>query len=109
MDLWLWDSVGIRDRDTVHEAFEKNLSFKNGRYSVHLPWTENHKLLPDNFENSVARLNSQLKRLRKEPEILKEYDAIIQEQSQSGIIDKVDRSECPDVTIQYNRIRYNKV
>ena len=51
--LWDLDSVGIRDRDTVHEAFEKNLSFEDGKYSVHLPWKEHHKLLPDNFENSV--------------------------------------------------------
>lgn len=26
------DSVGIRDKDTVREAFEKNLSFEDGKY-----------------------------------------------------------------------------
>jgi len=30
---------------------------------VHLPSKEQHKLLPDKFENWVSRLNSQLKRL----------------------------------------------
>lgn len=95
--LWDLDSVGIRDGDTVHEAFEKNLSFEDGKYSVHLPWKEHHKLLPDNFENSVARLSSQLKRLRREPEILKEYDAIIRDQLQYGIFEKVDHTKCPDV------------
>ena len=94
---WDLDSVGIRDRDTVHEAFEKNLSFEDGKYSVHLPWKEHHKLLPDNFENSVARLSSQLKRLRREPDILREDDSIIQDQLQSGIIEKVDHTKCPDV------------
>ena len=91
------DSVGIRDGDTVHEAFEKNLSFEDGKYSVHLLWKEHHKLLPDNFENSVARLSSQLKHLSREPEILKEYDAIIRDQLQCGIIEKVDHTKCPDV------------
>ena len=95
--LWDLDSVGIRDGDTVHEAFEKNLSFEDSKYSVHLPWKKHHKLLPDNFENSVARLSSQLKRLRREPEILKEYDAIIRDQLQCGIIEKVDHTKCPDV------------
>ena len=70
----------IRDKDTVLEAFEKNLSFQDGKYLVHLPWKEQHGLLPDNFENCVARLSSQLKRLREDPEILKEYDSIIQDQ-----------------------------
>ena len=35
--LWDLDSVGIRDKDTVLEAFEKNLSFEDGNYLVHLP------------------------------------------------------------------------
>ena len=26
------DSVGVRDKDTVREAFEKNLSFEDGKY-----------------------------------------------------------------------------
>ena len=95
--LWDLDSVGIRDKDTVREAFEKNLSFEDGKYLVHLPWKEQHGLLPDNFENCVAGLSSQLKRLRKDPEILKEYDSIIQDQLQSGIIDQVDGAKRPDV------------
>ena len=67
--LWDLDSIGIREKDMVHEAFEKNVSFQDGKYSVHLPWKEHHKLLPDNYENSVARLSSQLKRLRRDPEV----------------------------------------
>ena len=31
------DCIGIREKDTVLEAFEKNVSFQGGRYSVHLP------------------------------------------------------------------------
>ena len=58
--LWDLDSVGIRDKDTVLEAFEKNLSFEDGKYLVHLPWKEQHGLLPDNFENCVARLSRSL-------------------------------------------------
>ena len=67
--LWDLDSVGIRDKDTVLEAFEKNLSFEDGKYLVHLPWKEQHELLPDNFENCVARLSSQLKGLQRSSKI----------------------------------------
>ena len=58
--------------------------------------------MPDNFENCVATLSSQLKRLRKDQEILKEYDSIIQDQLQSGIIEQVDCAKRPDV----GRVRY---
>ena len=51
-------------------------------------------MLPDNFESSLARLSSQLKRLRREPEILREYNSIIQDQLQCGITDRMKR---PDV------------
>ena len=43
--LWDLDSVGIQDKDTVLEAFEKNLSFEDGKYLAHLPWKEQHGLL----------------------------------------------------------------
>ena len=95
--LWDLDSIGIREKDTVHEAFEKNVSFEDGRCCVYLPWKEHHKLLPDHYENSVARLSSHLKRLRRDTEILKEYDSIIQDQLRSGVIEQVDTSKCPDI------------
>ena len=63
--VWDLDSIGIREKDTVHEAFEKNVSFEDGRYCVYLPLKEHHKLLPNNHENSVASLSSHLKQLRR--------------------------------------------
>ncbi|XP_015761462.1 PREDICTED: uncharacterized protein LOC107340611 [Acropora digitifera] len=95
--LWDLDSIGIREKDTVLEAFEKNVNIQDGRYSVHLPWKEHHKLLPDNYENSLARLSSQLKQLRRDPEVLREYNSIIEDQLRSGIIERVDTTECPAV------------
>lgn len=95
--LWDLDSVGIREKDSVCEAFEKNISFEEGRYSVNLPWKDHHELLPDNYENSVMRLNSQLKRLRNQLEVLKEYNAVIEDQVQKGIIEKIDVTKVPEV------------
>lgn len=75
----------------------KRISFQDGRYSVHLPWKEYHKLLLDNYENSVVRLSSQLKQLRRDPEVLGEYNSIIEDQLRSGIIERLDTTECPAV------------
>ena len=94
--LWDLDTIGIREKDTVLEAFEKNVNFQHGKYSVQLPWKKHHKLLPDNYANSAARLSSQLKQLRRDPEVLRD-NSIIEEQLQTGIIERVDNTACPAV------------
>ena len=57
-----------------------------------LPWREHHDVLPDNFDLSAGRLISTLKRLRKDPQLLAEYDHIIRDQLNSGIIEEVKPS-----------------
>ena len=37
--LWDLDTLGIREDDPVHQAFQEEIKF-NGRYSVPLPWRE---------------------------------------------------------------------
>ena len=88
---------GIQDKDTTHEGFLKNLEFKHERYSVKLPFKEHHDLLPDNYENAVLRLKSNLKRLKNQPEVLNEYNNIIQEQLKTGIVENIDPDEIPEV------------
>ena len=70
--LWDLDSIGIRERDSVHENFLKNIKFQDGRYTVGLPWIEHHKVLPLHYDNSLQRLNSQMRKLKKDPHLLKE-------------------------------------
>lgn len=48
-----------------------------------------HDKLPYNYANSLSRMKGQLRRLRKEPSLLKEYDSIIRVQAESGIIEQV--------------------
>ena len=40
--LWDLDSLGIKASDEVHESFENDISFIDGRYSVKLPWKQSH-------------------------------------------------------------------
>ena len=87
--LWDLETLGIRETNEVHEALKDGIEFNGERYKVSLPWKEGHPDLPSNYRNSVRRLKGQLGRLRKEPEILGEYDRIIKEQYNEGIVEKV--------------------
>ena len=91
--LWDLDSLGIRPKDNVHEALLDDIVFTGERYSVSLPWKEGHGHLPLNYNNCVARLKSQIRKLKQDPKILHEYDRIISEQLQTGIISKVSKME----------------
>ena len=95
-----FEALGINEKDKVHEEFLASISFTGSRYSVKLPWKEGHDKLPDNHANSLCRMKSQLKRFRKEPDLLKEYDAIIKKQVElqelqehTGIVEPVAELE----------------
>ena len=60
--------------------------FKNNRYDVSLPWKQFHSLLLDNYALIKRRLLKLLKHLRQDPSLLRDYNAIIQEQIEKGIV-----------------------
>lgn len=91
--MWDLESLGIKASDQLHESFESDINFIEGRYSVKLPWRQGHDTLPSNFANSLSRMKGQIKRLGKEPEILEEYDSIVKEQLSSGFVEKVAELE----------------
>ena len=48
--FWDLEALGIEDNEpSVYEEFEKKISFKDGRYEVHLPWKEPHPPLEDHY------------------------------------------------------------
>jgi len=48
-----------------------------------------HNPLPSNYANSLSCMKSRIKRLKREPEVLEEYDSIIKDQLSSGVIERV--------------------
>ena len=50
---------------------------------------DSHKPLPDNFQLSLKRLNGLLHRLKQTPDLLKQYDSIIRDQIERGIVEPV--------------------
>ncbi len=92
--FWELESLGICGANqSVHQEFEQNISFKDGRYEVGLPWRKPRPILPDNHELSQKRLHSLLRRLRQSPAILQEYDAVIRKQVELGIVQQVPDSD----------------
>ena len=62
--LWDLETLGIREiTDQIHESFKNSISFNGTRYSVSLPWKEGQPELPSNYETSLYRLKTQMRRL----------------------------------------------
>ena len=84
--------MGIQplSNDPVSDYFTNTVRMVDGRYEVSLPWQESHEPLPDNIALCRRRLHGLLKRLKREPDILHEYNAIISEQLKRGIVEVVE-------------------
>ena len=61
----------------------------NGRYEVPLPWHDNHPAISSDYELCVNRLKSLQQKFLKEPELIREYNQIIEEQLSKGIVERV--------------------
>ena len=92
--FWELESFGIREKeDSVQEQFTESVRMVDGRYPVSLPWREYHETLPTNHELSLKRLHGLLRRLRREPELLAEYDKILREQLAKGIVESMESGD----------------
>ena len=105
-NLWKTDVIGISDigydNDLALKNFEKNLNYGNGKYTVRLPWKDNYRSLPDNFELAEKRLKSLVKKLSNNS-LLEMYDEIIKSQVDNDFIEIVndDTVVSPEAVINY--------
>lgn len=83
------DSIKKETQDLLDE-FRKSARFnEKGEFEVALPMNGNETRLADNYEIAVKRLSNLIVTLGKGKNLLKQYDDIIQEQLDKGILDKV--------------------
>ena len=75
----------------LNDLYDK-LRSAEGRCEVTFPWKEPQQSLSDNYQLSLKQLQRLLCRLRHSPDILKEYDSVIQSQIQQGIVEYVNES-----------------
>ena len=84
------EGLGISPQEnSVYETFKEGIQFVDGRYQVRLPWKQDHPLLPDNFTLAQRKLQGLNSRLQGNPNLLEEYDSIIKDQEEKGIIERV--------------------
>ena len=81
----------------LYYEFAGKITFQDGRYKVALLLKEFHESLADNYLLSVRRLRGLFQRLKHDPEILKEYDRVIQKQLAKGVIEPVTLMKRPPI------------
>jgi len=92
-------SPRVKDEEVL-EHFQRNLTFVEGRYEVALPFNENIKFLPTNFHHAKVRLVGTIKKLQKLG-LIDEYEKIINEQLEKGMIEKVDNPKESQGPVHY--------
>ena len=100
--FWEVEIFGIEDEDDklLDETFLRKLEFKNRHYEVSLPWIRDCSDLPNHYQQCLNCLTLLRKRLLKNPEILNEYNSVIQDQLSKGIIERVPMQD-QDSTVHY--------
>lgn len=89
--FWELESLGVSDDESpVHDKFVQSISFNGERYTVSLPWREGHPSLPDHFELCYKRLLGLFKRLKQDPQLLRNYHSVIKDQISNGVVEIVD-------------------
>ena len=100
--FWELELLGIQEKErTLYDDYITAIHFENGRYKVPLPWKEFHERLPNHYDISLTRLRGLLQRLKRNPDMLKEYSDTIAEQEKLGIIERVPKEEPTPKTIHY--------
>jgi len=89
--LGLADNVGA-DSNILDEFKEQLTTSEQGYYETRLPWKAHHKPLLSNMNGSLQRLHPLLRKLKR-TDMLSQYDAIIREQIEQGILEKAPTSE----------------
>uniref|UniRef100_A0A914YCB1 Integrase catalytic domain-containing protein n=1 Tax=Panagrolaimus superbus TaxID=310955 RepID=A0A914YCB1_9BILA len=92
--FWKLESMGINDPppqsiddEIAKRKFHESVVYKSDRYFVSWPFKSNMKFLPTNAGLALGRLQSTLKKLLQNPDLLEQYLAIIQDQLKRGVIE----------------------
>lgn len=79
----------LKEQQPIYEDFKEQLSqSEEGWYETGLLWKPRVDHLPSNERGSRARLTKLVQRLERKPDLLKQYQEIIEDQERQGIIEK---------------------
>ena len=97
--FWELESLGIQPNEkNMYDDCISNIKSREGRCEVSLSWKQFHQPLPDNYNLSQQRLREHL---RQNPVRLRDYDCIIQEQIEKGIVEDAPAIEADSAHLHY--------
>lgn len=87
--LWDLETLGIKpvEKSRGEKILENIKRASDNRYIVNLPKREEHLFIADNYELCKKRLMSKFKQLKRNPELLRQYDDIFKEQMRQVIVE----------------------
>ena len=93
--FWDYDNLGVKGKEEDFcEEYLTKVRYNGDRYDVSLPFKKEHPIIPDNHSLARNRLVSLLKRLKSsESKLLNQYDNVIKEQLDSGVVEVIDKHE----------------
>ena len=94
----------IESSETKAKCFSdcsKHVYFNGHKYETPLPWKKHCELIPDNYALCESHLYSLIKRLKRNPVTLQEYDSILKKQESQGIIEEPPGKFKPAGTVHY--------
>ncbi len=93
--FWETETIGVRETvdekqlSVDHEKFPINIERNGERYAVNLPWKPDTEIIASHYNLSKARLGHLQQSLEANDDLMKSYNAIINEQLESGIVEPV--------------------
>ena len=107
--FWETEAIGIVDGDDlktnpVPNNFIEDIAFDGQNYEVGLPWKDSSFPVSNGYDTCSKRLQSLHRKLQADPVLLNEYNKIICDQIEAGIIERVP--ETSDFSNKETRINF---
>ena len=98
--IWTFESVGIfpqkESKEEVADCEKRCIEYQEGKYIAKFSWKMDHPEMPSNFKMVQNMTRLIVRRLFRDPSLLKIFDGLLQQQLNSQFIEKVRESQLPN-------------
>jgi hypothetical protein len=105
--FWNLDGMGIEKEPSkrieidILNHFYETIHYQGDRYYVTWPWIDEHFELKSNYLLATGRLQSLLRRLERNSDLMKNMCRIFDQQETAGIIERVDQNNKSEFRVHY--------
>ena len=100
-NFWNRENLGVKNDSTISKSenvMEGKIKFKGERYEVSLPVKDEISTIPDNYSVANKRLTSLLNRLKSKPGFFDQYNGVLKDQIDTGIVEYVTNDNDKDIS-----------